>query len=132
MTNITYLNTDLEIVSKEDISPIIQAFGNKVCILNQENREDYYFASLETNSNVISANLTAEYFCDLIEQLPRDIRSIWDNCDSRILDIGYECGTLPRYYRSELKSTTVQRIAEAKMSIVTTIYPLSEDANLNK
>ncbi|MGK7950139.1 MAG: hypothetical protein AB4368_15500 [Xenococcaceae cyanobacterium] len=129
--NIQYLNTDLDIKSKEDIAPIIKAFGNKVYVLHQESKESYYFASLEINDNVVDANLTAEYFCNLVARLPDDIRAIWDNCDDRILDIGYESGTLPRYYRSELKPTTVQKIAEVGMSIVITIYPLSEDASIS-
>lgn len=130
--NIQYLNTDLDIKSQADISPIIKAFGNKVYVLHQENKEGYYCASLEINDRVIDANLTAEYFCHLVDRLPDHIRTIWDNCDERILDMGYESGKLPNYYRSELKLSTIQKIAEVGMSIAITIYPILEDANLSR
>jgi hypothetical protein len=123
--DIKYLNTDLEIRSKEDISQLIKQFDRDVLVLYYEQSRDEYFASLEINHEVSDANTTAEYFCNLVDRLSPDFRIIWNKCDCKTLDIGYESGNCSNYYRSELTSQTVQRIAELGMSIVITIYPLS-------
>ena len=125
--NIEYLNTDLEIKSKEDIAPILEAFGEKIYVLHQEINKDIHFVCCETNSNLIDANSAAAYFCTLVEDLPNNVREIWNKCDTRILDMGYQSGMLPNSYKSELEATTVKRMAELGISIVVTIYSLSEN-----
>ena len=64
-------------------------------------------------------------FCALVENLPQDVREIWDRC-SRVLDVGYESGTSPHNFRSEIRATTIQRLAAIGASIVITIYSLSD------
>ena len=76
--NIKYLNTDLDLKSKKDISPLIKGFGNQVFVLHQEYIQNIYYASCEIDRNVTDANSTAEYFCFLIEELPDNLREIWD------------------------------------------------------
>jgi hypothetical protein len=41
------------------------------------------------------------------------------------LDVGYESGTTPQNFRSEIRASTIQRVAEIGGSIVITIYPAS-------
>jgi hypothetical protein len=63
----------------------------------------------------------------LVESLPKEIREIWHGCCSRILDIGYESGTTPPNYRSEIRASTIRRVGEIGASIVISIYPFREE-----
>lgn len=126
--DIRYLNTDLVIESKSDLSRIVQEFGDDVIVLYHGEMRGYQHASFEIESGGTSAGADEiiNFFCALVEQLPSEVREIWDGCCSRILDVGYESGMSPPNFRSEIRAPTIQRVAAIGASIVTTIYPLSE------
>lgn len=121
---VRYLNTDLEIESKSDLSRIVEEFGKDVFVLHHGEMRGYQHASFEMAGSTAGADEVINSFCLLVEQLPKEVREIWDGCCSRVLDIGYESGTSPRNFRSEIRASTIQRIAEIGVSVVITIYPL--------
>ena len=125
--HVKYLNTDLEIESKEDLSRIVQEFGEDVSVLYCGEIRGYQHASFEIPANTAGADETINQFCELVEQLPKEAREIWEGCCSRIIDIGYESGTSPRNFRSEIRASTIQRVAAIGASIVITIYSLSKN-----
>lgn len=121
-----YLNTDLEIESKQDLSPIVEEFGEDVSVLHQWEFREHQHASFEiAGSSLISnADDVISFFCSLVDNLPPSAREIWDGCSSRIFDIGYQSGTEPHSFRSEIRASTIQRAADIGASIVITIYPV--------
>ena len=124
-----YLNTDLEIESKDDLSRILEEFGEDVSVLHQGEIRGYQQASFEIAGSASGADEVINYFCSLVESLPTEVREIWDGCCSRILDVGYESGTTSPNYRSEIRASTIRRVAEIGASIVITIYPFREEVN---
>ena len=127
MTNIQYLNVDLDLESENDISHIVDTFGEDVIVLHHGKLDDYHHASFETTDVMPTADEVINYFCGLVEALPDGVRAGWDSCRKRVLDIGYESGTSPSNFRSELKPTTLQRVAAIGASIIITIYPVTEN-----
>ena len=123
--DVRYLNTDLEIESKSDLSKIVQEFGEDVSVLHHGEVRGYQHASFEIAGTTAGADETINYFCALVENLPTEAREIWDGCCSRVLDVGYESGTSGPTFRSEIRVSTVQRVAAIDASIVVTIYSLS-------
>ena len=126
--NAQYLNTDLEIESKDDLARIVEEFGEDVLVLNHGETRGYQNASFEIAGGSADADSAINSFCTLIEQLPKDVREIWDGCCSRIFDIGYESGKSPQSFRSEIRAATMQRIAKIGAGVVVTIYPETENA----
>ena len=126
---ITYLNTDLDIESKSDLSRIVEEFGEDVIVLHHEERRGYQHASFEicVSSAGPDADGVINSFCRLVEELPKEVRQIWDGCVSRVFDIGYESGSSPQNFRSEIRASTLQRVAQIGASVVITIYPESGD-----
>ena len=120
---IQYLNTDLEIESKSDLSKIVEHFGEDVLVHNHGEISGYQHASLSIAGGSTDANGTISYFCDLIESLPNEVREIWDGCCSRVFDVGYECGSSPQNFRSEIRASTIARVGKIGASIAITIYP---------
>lgn len=124
---VQYLNTDLEIESKEDLSKIVEEFGEDVSVLYQGEIRGYQHATFEIAGSTSGADEVINYFCSLVEGLPKEVRELWDGCCSRLLDIGYESGTSPQNFRSEIRASTIQRVAKIGAGIVVTIYPLSAE-----
>lgn len=124
-----YINTDLEIESKHCLSKIVEEFGEAVWVLHHGEIRGYQHACFEVSGSAGGADEVINYFCSLVEYLPKEVRLIWDECCSRILDVGYEIsyeiGTSPSSFRSEIRASTIKRVAEIGASIVITIYPLS-------
>jgi hypothetical protein len=129
---VRYLNTDLEIESKSDLSQIVEEFGDEVVVLYHGEMRGYQHASFEIAGSAItiSPDDIVNSFCVLVEELSKEAREIWDGCNSRVFDIGYESGTTPQNYRSEIRGGTIQRVAKIGASIVITIYPLLTDSAL--
>jgi hypothetical protein len=92
-------------------------------VLYQGEIRGYQHATFEIAGNTSGADEVINYFCSLVEGLPKEARDVWDGCCSRVLDIGYESGTSPRNFRSEVRASTIQRVAKIGASIVITIYP---------
>jgi hypothetical protein len=121
--DIQYLNTDLEIESKSDLSRIVEEFGEEVLVLHHGEIRGYQHASFSISGGTMDADSAINSLCLLIEQLPGDVGEIWDGCCSRIFDIGYESGASPQSFRSEIRAGTIQRVAKMDASVVITIYP---------
>jgi hypothetical protein len=119
-----YINTDLDIESKQDLTRVVEEFGDDVIVLYHGEARGYQRASFEIAGNIDGADEVINYFCTLVESLPKDAREIWDNCVLRTLDIGYESGAEPRNFRSELRPGTIKRVADIGAGIIITIYPV--------
>ena len=128
--NVKYLNTDLEIESKSDLSKIVEEFGEEVLLHYHGEIRGYQHASCSIAGGSEDADVAINSLCTLIEQLPGDVREIWDGCCSRIFDIGYESGKAPQNFRSEIRAATIQRVAKLGASVMITIYPETEESAL--
>ena len=124
--NVQYLNTDLEIESKSDLSEIVEEFGEDVLLLHHGEIRGYQHASFSIAGGSTDADAAINSLCTLVEQLPRDVRAIWDGCCSRLFDVGYESGKSPQNFRSEIRAATIQRVANIGAGVVVTIYPETE------
>ena len=122
--DIHFANVDLEIKSKEDLKRLINEFGDDVCILFHERLEDGYdFASLEIHLDKIASGIygeaeeTIKAFCSIIENLSFNSRRIWDNCEEKNFDIGFESGNTEKTFDTKIEIETIKRIAEIGANI---------------
>lgn len=123
---VEYLNTDLEIQSSEDLSIIVEEFGKDVHVLFNGQTQKHNMACFEADYPFLGADEAVSHLCLLIENLSPDARKIWDNCVSRIFDLGYQSGDSANCFRTELRTSTVSRVAAIGASIVITVYPTGE------
>lgn len=127
MEAISFLNVDLDIESKVSLKLMIENLEPEVIILYQDQSKGYYRLSLELSNYISNPDEVIAYFCHLIENFPTNVRKIWEQCCVRIFDIGYESGNYPRAFRSELRASTIQKVATVGASIIVTIYPINEE-----
>lgn len=124
--NAQYLNTDLEIESGDDLSKIVDEFGDDVLVLHHGEIRGYQHAAFEIagSTNSTCADDIIDSFCALVEALSDEARATWDGCCSKAFDIGYESGTSAPNFHTEIRAGTVERVAKIGASIVITIYPV--------
>ena len=123
MEDIRYLNVDLLIKSRMDLTPIVTDFGDDILVLSNDKTGDFYYAYLEIAGSHAGPNEDIEYFCSLIEGLSESNKKIWNDSFYRIFDIGYEAGSSNNSYSSDLRESVLKRIAEVNASIRITVYP---------
>ncbi|MBI3946577.1 MAG: hypothetical protein HY321_11705 [Armatimonadetes bacterium] len=119
-----YINTDLDLESAGDLSPILDEFGEEVFVLFHGSARGYDLATLEVAAMDLSADGAVARFCHLVGNLSEESRGVWDACVSRTFDIGYESGESGARYRSELRPETVRQAAAVGAGILVTIYPV--------
>ena len=132
MEDIRYLNVDLLIKSRDDLSPIVKAFGEDVIVLSNNKVGEFHYAYFEIAGSHAGPNEDIEYFCSLIEGLEDENKKIWDNSFYRIFDIGYESGTSNNSYSSDLKESVIKNMAKFNASIRVTIYPYAPAPEINE
>ena len=122
---IRYLNTDLDIESNEDLTPIIEAFGEQVFVLHHGLIKGRHHVSFELSYDHYSIPDEAiRSFCDLIENLPPTGNLIWSRCITRVIDVGIESGASPQCYRFELPQSTIHRVSATGASLAVSIYAI--------
>jgi hypothetical protein len=121
MNETTFLNIDLDIESAEDIAPIVQEWGGRICVHRYEEIEGVFYGSFETPFGDVEGILSE--YVSLINGLSPEARGIWNRATIRVFDFGYEAGDTPNGFHSKIEADFIKRLAEIGGSIVVTIYP---------
>ena len=124
--NIRYLGAELDVESRNDLSPLLNDLGQDVIILHHGPINEMSHASFQlAQACYAGPDETIEGYCSLIENLSSESKAIWDSCFVRVFDIGFECGTSPSRYRFELRPLTITRVAAIGASVAFSLYPES-------
>ena len=125
---IRYLNTDLDIESQEDLTTLIEAFGDEVFVLHHGLIKGMHHASFEFSHDHSSVpDEVIRRYCDLIEALPPTAKMIWNQCSTRLIDIGVESGSSPNCYRFEVHPSTLDRVSAIGASLAGSIYAMQTE-----
>lgn len=119
-----YLNVDLIVQSNTDLTLLVDFFEGKVFFLwndltglkNSFGIETKLCDTSEPSEDIIE-------LLNLIELLPEDLKKLWLNIEKKIIDIGYECGTMEDPINSLLNPNIVNRLAQLGFAINIRIYP---------
>lgn len=122
---IRYLNTDLDLRSVEELTPlaaVLESCGLWENHLKQE-EDGSWFAIFEAGCGGAEADQSISTLLDVIEALVPEHRAMWSRCTVKEFNLGYECGTEPRPFTQGVSSKVVARIAAVGASMRITIYP---------
>jgi len=118
-----FANVDLDICSRTDLRPLVDAFGGKVIEMWAGRGRKNYEAHLEvtweprkTPSSVILR------FCKLIRALPAKERKLWNAAKTKSFDIGIETPRRNSHYWSAVSPEAVRAAAEVGAQIAITVY----------
>lgn len=122
---IKFLNVDLVIDSYENLQPLVNELAGNVSVM--------FNGEWENNLNRLSLAIKYSYektadeivleFCYLIEKFSSESNLIWNRCQKREFDVGFESGSSLTSYETEIQAETIQRVAKLGGSILITIYP---------
>ena len=121
-----YLNTDLELDSREDLTPIVEEFGDDVVCLYNGPWGTHRRAAFELAANLPhdpDPNSCIRMFCALVAGLSPHARAIWDGCSRRTLDMGFEAGTDRESCQQMLEYDALAQLAAIRTHLVITVYP---------
>ena len=124
-----FLNVDLDIRSKLDLQPLVDAMGDKTTVMYVGRVKRHYQARLEldgSHRNAAGYKRSPEAiilgFCKVLQKLPPDAREFWDDSKTREFDIGIESGKPYRFYWFDISPRTLQAALEVNAQIAVTIY----------
>ncbi|QDT67004.1 hypothetical protein [Calycomorphotria hydatis] len=132
---IEYLNTNLDLRSTDDLTALTQHFEQSGvdCLHVCQGSDGLWYATLETidhetenrdrggNYQEPEPNIAA--FLNTIESLPKELYRVWQGCELREFNIGYDCGNEPWSFNQGLSNTLLSRIANVGVSLRWTLYP---------
>lgn len=121
-----FLNVDLEIESHHNLQPVVEDFGDDVHNLYCGEAQGHYLASFELRgASGTDPDSIIYSFCTLIESFDNEAKRLWESAFTKVFDIGYEAGSEPISYSSEIRVGTIERVALLGASVRVTIYPSS-------
>ena len=99
---IFFLNLDIVLYSAEDLSYLHDELKDKVLILHngfiEENKQKCYLLTFEADLDTDisnASNLITLHLCEIINDLSVRSRQLWNQCDRKIFDYGYQSGLMP-------------------------------------
>jgi hypothetical protein len=118
----SFLNVDLDIYSKSDLTPLVHALDAKVSVLflGRENR--LFSTHLELSSHRKNADETIRTLVRLVAALPPQARKLWNSAISRTFNIGIQSGEAPDCFELALSPVTLRQVSSVKGQIIVTVY----------
>ena len=128
-SRIRYLNTDLDLVSSEDLAPLAAHFQReKIPPLHVTQGEDgLWYAIFETEHSHERPETNLAEILDAIERIPEHLRDAWSRCIKRELNLGFDCGAEPWAYAQDLSSELLARMGRSRIALGLTLYPERPD-----
>jgi hypothetical protein len=133
IVNTHYINTDLDLVSTEDLTPLAAAFeacGERgMFALNVIPVNDEWRANFELNGGETEKDpeTTICGMLDIIEVLDAANAAIWNRRTKREFNIGFRCGIEPHSIEHRLSNTLMRRIVDAGANVGFTLYQHTTD-----
>lgn len=125
----TFLNLDLEVDAKEDLSPLSEHLKGRVFVLYCDSTETGFRLSLEP---LIDGQLSSdplactENLVSLLEGPPEALASMWAASGSRVFDYGLDGGLEHPPMKMNLPPSMLARMASLGLDIRVTVYPFRE------
>jgi hypothetical protein len=123
---ITYLNTDLDLTSDQDLTLLADAFkvGGAPPLHGVTRADDgLFYAMFETAESYNEPEPNIAVMVAIVESLAAPRRLVWDGCSRREFNIGYDCGAEPWAFNQGLSSDLLGRVAALGASLRVTLYP---------
>jgi hypothetical protein len=123
MTEVRFLNVDLEVSSRTELRWLVEEFGADAVNLYCGPARGHFLATFEAPAGHGDPDSLIGYFCTLVENMPGGARRAWDAAFLKVFDVGYEAGLSPKSYQSELRAATIAAVARIDASLRITVYP---------
>jgi hypothetical protein len=121
----TFINVDLDIVSRSPLEPLVKAFGQRVFVLHVGGTGRRHEANVElqeSHSRNLDADTIIRGLVGLVTRLSPAARRRWNGAESREFNIGVQGGLKPRSYEFKLRAATLRAVARVRGDVMITTY----------
>jgi len=130
--SIRYLNLDVELESENDLTALVEHLGEEIFVLCNEQLESIFYTSFEPKYFEEEKNNPenhTRHILGLLEKLPGSLREMWNECNSKIFDFGFDSGFAPGPFHADLSPESLQGISAIGANVRITIYPAEYTPN---
>lgn len=131
-TDTTRLGTELEVVADFDLAPLLEHLQPHVSVVRNSVDDGRSTLWLELVPGETSVDDAVVRYAKLVEALPPQIRSLWNEAADRCLNTGVQSGRAPHAYHVQLAASSMEREARIALRHVFTIYAAMSDDELTK
>jgi len=122
-----YLNVDLEIRSRSDLTPLVDELSKSLFLLYAGRIRRTFFANFETGGMSLAPEKAIKRLADAVFALPPSARKFWKAAEDRVFDIGVEANSAgPDIFALALQPETLKTIAQLNARLAFTFYPPEE------
>ncbi|MCH8045367.1 MAG: hypothetical protein IID44_16780 [Planctomycetes bacterium] len=126
---IQYLNTDLDLIASfplDDLAAALEALG--VFPLHATLGDDgLWWSTHESENDPTEPESNIAEILTAIEALPTAAMKMWNECEKREFNVGYDCGDEPWAFNQGLSNETLRRMAQCGLTLRWTLYPFRRD-----
>ena len=122
MAGAVYLNVDLEIRSRSNLMPLVDALRPRLDVLHAGHSRGQFVASFEVAGVTLPPDVAIDRLARAVSGLPPSIRKLWRQASDRIFDIGVERTAGRGAFPLALRPETVRTIARLNARIALTLY----------
>lgn len=123
MSELQYLNTDLDLASREDLGPLVAALeAGGIAPLTVWEADGQHRANLETDEQHDHPEPNIAAILGVVEAFDATARAHWDACTTRELNLGYEGGDTPGVLEQALPVELLRRVVAAGLGLRITVY----------
>src|SRR5215831_10184732 len=121
-----YMNTDLDLVAAFELQDLSAALCRTHLheLARWTDDQGLRHLTFETNDYYDDPESTILDTLEAISQLNAEEYEMWERCDSRTLDVGYESGYSGSRIKHEITVPTLDRIVRSGLGLRITVYPL--------
>jgi len=117
-----YLNVDLEVRSRANLMPLVDALRPRLFVLNARRVRGAFFASFEISGLTLPPDAAIRRFAQVLSGLPPSVRRLWKSAHDRVFDIGLERTAGRGIFSLALRPETVKTIARMNARVAFTLY----------
>ena len=123
-----FLNVDLEVHSREDLSLLAAEFEARACVLHFQQAPGANFLVVEREEEPSGPGLEAALadLCNLVESLSSPARALWDRADLRVLDAGFDAASGSPLAQFSVPPSLLRRLVAVEARLAVTVYPEDE------
>src|SRR5262245_51558751 len=118
----TFLNVDLDIASREDLAPLVEALAPRLFALHVERIGRQHRARLELSREPRTPDVAIRALSDAVEALPARHRARWKRATTRELNIGIQAADGPPDVTFPIEAASIAKIAKIGGRLAITVY----------
>ena len=118
---ISYITTDLEFESPDDLRAVVDELAGETAIHLDQKHDGVHRVALGVGVDG-SPEQSVAFICGLLEGLSAASAGAWRQCTRRVIDIAFESGDEPTSVTYSLPPGLMARIAELGLGVSVTVY----------